>query len=76
MRLPDDVIAEIERQIEKWRNANDNIPDDRWLEIALDEWNDLRWAVRTCAEVDNHTVAKERSQLIAVLVRWAMRSAV
>jgi hypothetical protein len=69
--LPADVFAEIERQRGKWGEANANIPADRWMEIATDEYNDLRWAVRTTAEVQGHTVAKERAQLIAVLVRWA-----
>lgn len=70
--LPPDIQKEIERQIGKWGNANANIPDDRWIEIAADEFNDLKWAVRTCAEVNNHTIAKERAQLVAVLIRWAL----
>ena len=68
--IPEDVADEIKRQRDKWRDTNDNIPDDRWLEIATDEFNDLRWAVRTCNEVPGHQIAKERAQLIAVLVRW------
>ena len=71
VELPEDIAREIARQIDKWGNANAHIPDDRWVEIATDEFNDLRWAVRTCIESDNHTIAKERAQLIAVLVRWA-----
>jgi hypothetical protein len=72
-QLPPEIAQEIERQISKWGNSNDNIPDDRWMEIAIDEFNDLKWAVRTCNEVEGHTIAKERAQLIAVLVRWAMQ---
>ena len=68
--IPEDVLDEIERQIGKWGESNANLPDDRWLEIAMDEWNDLRWACRTRNEVPGHTMAKERAQLIAVLVRW------
>lgn len=70
--LPTDIHTEIDRQLEKWGASNANIPDDRWLEIATDEFNDLRWAVRTCNEVDGHTISKERAQLIAVLIRWAL----
>jgi hypothetical protein len=72
-QLPTEIVREIERQMMKWGASNDNIPDDRWMEIALDEFNDLKWAVRTCNEVDGHTVAKERAQLIGVLIRWAMQ---
>jgi hypothetical protein len=68
--VPSDVLDEIDRQMEKWGDSNANIPDDRWMEIATDEFNDLKWAVRTCNETENHTIAKERAQLIAVLVRW------
>jgi hypothetical protein len=68
--IADDLNHEIIRQVTKWGNSNDHIPDDRWMEIATDEYNDLKWAVRTCMEVDNHTIAKERAQLIAVLIRW------
>ncbi|HEX8762903.1 MAG TPA: hypothetical protein VF733_04055 [Candidatus Saccharimonadales bacterium] len=67
----DEIAAEISRQNEKWGAVNTNLPDDRWLEIATDEFNDLKWAVRTRNEVEGHTIAKERTQLIAVLVRWA-----
>lgn len=70
--VPDDVAEEILRQIEKWGDANAHIPDDRWIEIALDEFNDLKWAVRTCIESNNHTISKERAQLIAVLIRWSL----
>ncbi len=69
--VPDNIGIEVERQINKWGTANANIPDDRWMEIAEDEFKDLRWAVRTCIESENHTIAKERAQLIAVLIRWA-----
>ncbi len=72
-QLPPEIAQEIERQIGKWGNSNDNIPDDRWMEIAIDEFNDLKWAVRTCNEVEGHTISKERAQLIAVLVRWALQ---
>lgn len=72
-QLPIEIATEIERQIVKWGDSNDNIPDDRWMEIALDEFNDLKWAVRTRNEVDGHTIAKERAQLISVLIRWAMK---
>lgn len=68
--IADDLNVEIVRQVTEWGDSNDNIPDDRWMEIAIDEFNDLKWAVRTCLEVDNHTIAKERAQLIAVLIRW------
>lgn len=73
--VPDDIGTEINRQIEKWGDANAHIPHDRWIEIVEDEFKDLRWAVRTCIESDNHTIAKERAQLIAVLVRWAASAA-
>jgi hypothetical protein len=69
--IPEDVLKEIQRQEEKWGNSNANIPDDRWIEIAEDEFRDLKWAVRTCVEQDGHTIKKERAQLIAVLIRWA-----
>jgi len=68
--IPEDVSDEIRRQSDKWGDSNQDIPDDRWMEIATDEFNDLRWAVRTCNEVPGHQIAKERAQLIAVLVRW------
>jgi hypothetical protein len=68
--FPADVFDEIKRQVEKWSDSNRACDDDRWLEIAIDEFNDLRWACRTRAEVDGHTIAKERAQLIAVLIRW------
>lgn len=71
----EEVMAEIQveavRQDKKWGASNANLPDDRWLEIAQDEWNDLAWAVRTRNEVPGHTISKERAQLVAVLVRWA-----
>lgn len=70
IQIPADVIHEIERQVGKWGDSNSAFDDDRWLEVATDEWNDLRWACRTRAEVPNHTMAKERAQLIAVLIRW------
>ncbi len=66
----DDILSEVQRQRDLWGAANAALPDDRWLEIALDEWNDLRWAVRSRAESPGHTIAKERVQLIAVLLRW------
>ena len=70
IRIPKDVEAEYIRQEESWGDTNEHIPDDRWIEIALDEFNDLRWAVRTCNPQPGHTIAKERAQLIAVLIRW------
>jgi hypothetical protein len=72
-QLPDDIQREIERQVEKWGDSNAHVPDDRWIEIAEDEFRDLKWAVRTCNEVDGHTIEKERAQLVAVLIRWAAR---
>lgn len=69
--IPEEILDEIDRQREKWGDSNSFIPDDRWMEIATDEFNDLKWAVRTCNEVEGHTIAKERAQLIAVLIRWA-----
>ncbi len=68
--IPADIVREVERQQQKWGTSNDNLPDDRWMEIAEDEYSDLRWSVRTRNEVDGHTIAKERAQLIAVLIRW------
>ncbi len=72
LNLPADVQHEINRQIEKWGEANAHIPDDRWIEILEDEFRDLKWAVRTCRESDNHTVAKERAQVMGVLMRWIL----
>ena len=68
--VPKEIIRELQRQREKWGEANRFITDDRWMEIATDEFNDLKWAVRTCLEIANHTITKERAQLIAVLIRW------
>lgn len=65
------VRDEARRQDGIWGSANDANTDDRWLEIADDEYKDLRWATRTRAEVPGHTIDKERTQLIAVLIRWA-----
>jgi hypothetical protein len=74
LEIPNDVFDEIERQEEKWGDANESLDDDRWLEVCMDEWNDLRWATRTRAEVPGHTMAKERAQLIACLIRWHISS--
>jgi hypothetical protein len=68
-RVEEAIVNEMERQNDRW-GTQDPIPDDRWMEIATDEFNDLRWSVRTCGEVDNHTIDKEMTQLIAVLIRW------
>lgn len=64
------IDGEVGRQDKLWGDSNTNIPDDRWMEILTDEYNDLKWAVRTCAEVPNHTIEKELTQLAAVAARW------
>jgi hypothetical protein len=67
------IESEVERQAERWGDSNLHLPDDRWLEIATDEFNDLRWAVRTRNEIQGHTITKEAVQLTAVLIRWLER---
>jgi hypothetical protein len=66
------IKKEVERQNSLW-GKQEYIPDDRWLEIATDEFNDMKWAVRVCRiENKGHDISHERNQLMAVLVRWAL----
>ena len=66
----DAVEEEINRQDESWGDQS-YVPDDRWMEIATDEFNDLRWIVRVCiTEKENHDIDHELIQTIATLSRW------
>lgn len=67
------IQEEIARQEARW-GSQEHIPDDRWMEIAEDEFKDLKWATRTVAEINGHTIEKERNQLISVLIRWQIAS--
>lgn len=64
------IEAEIARQDASW-GEQDYLPTDRWMEVALDEINDLRWAVRArILEKDKHDIDHELVQTIATLSRW------
>lgn len=70
----DSLLDEVARQDESW-GEQDFVPDDRWLEITTDEFNDLRWAVRMRAlgqhvEKTNHDIPHEMIQTMAALFRW------
>ena len=65
-----DIQIEVDRQDESW-GPQDYVPDDRWIEIVQDEFNDLRWIVRTLVvEKDTHDINHELIQTIATLIRW------
>lgn len=70
MQLASLVQEEIERQDESWGDQA-YVPNDRWMEIVTDEFNDLRWAVRIrWTEKDDHDIDHELVQTIATMFRW------
>lgn len=70
MLFQDQIQQEIARQDQSW-GAQDYVPDDRWVEIATDEFNDLRWAVRVPLVLkEGHDINHELVQTIATLSRW------
>ncbi len=70
MTVDELITAEVARQDVSW-GTQDYVPDDRWIEIVLDEFNDLRWAVRIRQiEKEDHDIDHELIQTIATLYRW------
>lgn len=70
MDVFDRIKEEVARQDEAW-GFQDYVPDDRWIEIAMDEFNDLKWAVRVPIVVkEKHDVEHELVQTISTLTRW------